>query len=122
MAANTRPAIASLASKYPQYFIRIGLLSALSGSGFASRFSSAVLPSQQVTDQKQHIRRTLGETPHKIWIPRIAIWHVQSQPETCLHQQPLQVPPDAVQHLKLETVRRQIPLANECERPLDDLL
>src|ERR1039457_4901159 len=94
----------------PQYFIYVGLHSRPSGSArpsapLWSRLGSC-LAAEEVPHQKHQIRRTLGQPPHEIRIPGVAKWHIQAQPVPIRNQTALQIPPDPVEHLKLEAIRR----------------
>src|SRR6266478_7921514 len=73
----------------------------------------ADLAPYHISQHEPHIGRTLGEAPHEIGVPVSAVGHVDSHAVTVSYQLLLQVAPDAVQHLKLKFVRRNVSLPRE---------
>src|SRR5262249_36950593 len=73
--------------------------------------STLRLSSEHISQDKPYICRTLRKPTHKIRIPIPSVRYVDPHPITLCHQLFLEVPPDAVQHLKFKSVRRDIPFS-----------
>src|ERR1700736_3238055 len=101
MGSNTPTAATSFTTNQTQYFILFGLHSPRRGSR---------LRPEDIPNEKHHICGSLRETPHKIRIPRLSIWHIQPQPIALCNDTPLQVPPNPIKHLKFKAIRRNTPV------------
>ena len=73
-----------------------GRLSPVTLDGRGTRPDTSDLPTKEVLRQEQHIRRALGQPPHKVGIPLGAEWDVDTHAPAIFHQALLQVAPDAV--------------------------
>src|SRR5580658_10938191 len=63
---------------------------------------------QQVACQEEDVGRPLRKPPHEIWIPRLAVWHVQPEPVSFVNQPLLNIAANAVKHLEFEGVARDL--------------
>src|ERR1039457_3108471 len=68
------------------------------------------LTAEEVSQHEKYVGRTFSETTHVIGIPGVAEGHVEAHPVTIGHQAPLQVAPDAVEHLEFESLARDLAL------------
>jgi hypothetical protein len=85
----------------------------------AQSTASKLLVAQRFQD-KQEIRRTLGQTPHQVGIPRLAKRHIDAQIVPLFDQLLLEIATNAVEHLKLEAIVANLLLTRELLDPIDD--
>src|SRR5215469_5480304 len=72
--------------------------------------SSRMVPpyrfTEDVSGNEHHIRGTLGQSAHEIRVPLGAKGHIDPDTISVPDKRALQVPPHAVEHLKLESIDR----------------
>src|SRR5262245_64109672 len=71
---------------------------------------------EKIPQDEQYIGRTLRQPPHIVRVPGAAERHIQTYAITLPDQFRLQVPPDSIEHLELESIpwdrpRRDVLLA-----------
>src|SRR5689334_133295 len=87
-------------------------------SGFAPKGSPGPSAAEEISQDEEYVGRPLRQPPHIVGIPGAPERHVQPHPPAVGDQFALQVPADAVQHLELEGLARDLALAGEAFGPL----
>src|ERR1035438_3063507 len=77
---------------------------------------------QQVTHQEEDIGRPLRKRPREIWIPRLPVWDIQTQPVSFVNQPLLDIAANAVEHPEFEGIARDLARLHETLGLFDDLL
>src|SRR4051794_29466253 len=55
-------------------------------------------------EEEAHVGRTLGQPPHEVAVPLVAVGHIDAEGVADLRETTLFVRPDAVQHLEFEGI------------------
>src|ERR1700716_2566447 len=82
---------------------------------------SNLLPtlSEDGAHDKRDIRGPFAQPAHEIWKPFATEWDVHPNAIAFLDERRLQIPANAVQHLKFKLIRREVVLACELSREMD---
>src|SRR5205814_8094096 len=76
----------------------------------------------EAPQEEEQVRRPLGQTPHEVAVPVRPVRRGDEDVVAAGNEVELQARPDAVEHLELEAVVRDAPLAREGDRALDQRL